>query len=458
MVWQATNEDFGFAHINRQSKFELNLRLSNQYYDSESGLHYNTNRYYDALNAQYLTPDPLGLAAGPDLFAFALNQPHSVSDTDGLIPAAKDIDYNNFSHKLYYAGAFGVRGLPSSFNEFGAELWKLIGNKTTVTVVGSALAIWGGLHFVGVGQVVDAFLVSVLAASVGPLKALAALQFVSSFAKFTYQTYKATCMEDLKVAGKIFSDGMRDALLALGSAKAIEKATSFMKSLGTYVNKAKALYKDNSAVTYIQKAISRRKTTSAPLPAPKLTALQTIVDNNGRFISKFSASSRYSWQEPPGKGILTKREWNYKKEARHVEVMEKFIKEAEKPVATWTPQVGNNNGFDYAYLKPDGKLVIVEAKSNNGYHGSLTAFGGGAKGKTQVQINKNRLIEEVKENKSSLTKQQYESVIDQIETNSFETEFYISSRTKLSATNITKANDNMGLPLSRIIELPEILP
>lgn len=40
------------------------LRFPGQYYDQESGLHYNRHRYYDPETAQYLSPDPLGLAGG----------------------------------------------------------------------------------------------------------------------------------------------------------------------------------------------------------------------------------------------------------------------------------------------------------------------------------------------------------------------------------------------------------
>ena len=40
------------------------IRFPGQYYDVESGLHYNRHRYYDPDVAQYLSPDPLGLGGG----------------------------------------------------------------------------------------------------------------------------------------------------------------------------------------------------------------------------------------------------------------------------------------------------------------------------------------------------------------------------------------------------------
>ena len=41
------------------------LRFAGQYFDAETGLHYNRHRYYDPLSARYTTADPLGLARAP---------------------------------------------------------------------------------------------------------------------------------------------------------------------------------------------------------------------------------------------------------------------------------------------------------------------------------------------------------------------------------------------------------
>jgi RHS repeat-associated protein len=42
-----------------------------QYYDAETGLHYNGARFYDPQSGRYLQPDPLGQAAGLNIYPYA---------------------------------------------------------------------------------------------------------------------------------------------------------------------------------------------------------------------------------------------------------------------------------------------------------------------------------------------------------------------------------------------------
>ena len=41
-----------------------------QYYDAETGLHYNYFRYYNPQTGRYITPDPIGLEGGINLFSY----------------------------------------------------------------------------------------------------------------------------------------------------------------------------------------------------------------------------------------------------------------------------------------------------------------------------------------------------------------------------------------------------
>ncbi|MEX2972531.1 DUF6531 domain-containing protein [Streptomyces sp. C184] len=64
------------------------LRFPGQYYDPETGLHYNYFRHYDQETGRYLTPDPLGLAPAPNPATYVRN-PHTWTDPLGLAPCKK---------------------------------------------------------------------------------------------------------------------------------------------------------------------------------------------------------------------------------------------------------------------------------------------------------------------------------------------------------------------------------
>ncbi|WP_343066739.1 RHS repeat-associated core domain-containing protein [Dissulfurirhabdus thermomarina] len=69
------------------------LVFPGQYYDEETGLHYNWNRYYDSETGRYITPDPIGLAGGLNLypFVYANNRPTVEVDPYGLYAGIDDL-------------------------------------------------------------------------------------------------------------------------------------------------------------------------------------------------------------------------------------------------------------------------------------------------------------------------------------------------------------------------------
>jgi len=59
-VWKATYDPFGWAMVTVNT-ITNNLRLAGQYFDAETGLHYNWHRYYDPKTGRYIQFDPVGI-------------------------------------------------------------------------------------------------------------------------------------------------------------------------------------------------------------------------------------------------------------------------------------------------------------------------------------------------------------------------------------------------------------
>ena len=149
VVWKAGHEAFGKGRITAHTKepslfakvasalpgetqphaFTLNLRFPGQYFDVESGTHYNYYRNYDPEQGRYLQPDPLGISQGMNLYAYVGNNPLQYSDPLGLFKWHPGVHQNILQTAF---NQFNQR-VPGAFSQFMIDQF-INANRRTDTV------------------------------------------------------------------------------------------------------------------------------------------------------------------------------------------------------------------------------------------------------------------------------------------------------------------------------------
>jgi RHS repeat-associated protein len=84
VVWSATYDAFGRTTVDAGSSVTNNLRFPGQYFDQETGLHYNWMRFYDPTVGRYVTSDPISLRGGVNIYTYVAGNPLSWIDPWGL--------------------------------------------------------------------------------------------------------------------------------------------------------------------------------------------------------------------------------------------------------------------------------------------------------------------------------------------------------------------------------------
>ncbi len=99
VVWQGNFRPFGEVDI-VENELENNFRFPGQYFDAETGLHYNWNRYYDPATGRYITADPIGLEGGMNLYAYVGGNPANAVDFAGLAITGTLVGTKILPHEL----------------------------------------------------------------------------------------------------------------------------------------------------------------------------------------------------------------------------------------------------------------------------------------------------------------------------------------------------------------------
>jgi RHS repeat-associated protein len=73
IMWSAKYRAYGNVAALDVSEIDNPLRFQGQYFDAETGLHYNRHRYYSPSTGRFLTPDPVKLAGGLNNYQYVPN-------------------------------------------------------------------------------------------------------------------------------------------------------------------------------------------------------------------------------------------------------------------------------------------------------------------------------------------------------------------------------------------------
>ena len=118
VVWVADINPFGQAVINAEA-MPNQFRFAGQYFDQETGLHYNYHRYYDPATGRYLTADPIGLEGGINLYAYANLNPINAIDPFGLLSEILTFQPVGWGSSSFGHSAININGIVHSWGPNG---------------------------------------------------------------------------------------------------------------------------------------------------------------------------------------------------------------------------------------------------------------------------------------------------------------------------------------------------
>ena len=95
------------------------LRFPGQYFDNETGLHYNYFRDYDPATGRYIESDPIGIYGGLNTYSYALENPVAKIDYWGLKTGIPWYDI------VVQGCNFGIRGLNEWVDQYRDDSYRI---------------------------------------------------------------------------------------------------------------------------------------------------------------------------------------------------------------------------------------------------------------------------------------------------------------------------------------------
>ena len=109
VVWQGNYDPFG-ACTETINLVEQNIRFPGQYFDQETGLHYNYFRTYNPGTGRYVESDPIGLNGGISTYGYANQNGLKYTDPAGLIGLLGAIGAGGFNLFTQFSTNFILTG------------------------------------------------------------------------------------------------------------------------------------------------------------------------------------------------------------------------------------------------------------------------------------------------------------------------------------------------------------
>ncbi|MDN8339624.1 RHS repeat-associated core domain-containing protein, partial [Acinetobacter baumannii] len=125
IIWKAEYKAWGECKAEKaKSNFfedseiiSNNIRFQGQYFDQETGLHYNRYRYYSPYVGRFVSKDPIGLLGGSNIYAYAPN-PVGWIDPLGLAKSKNSKELGkNTTGKCNWPGKQAHHLIPEEFED-----------------------------------------------------------------------------------------------------------------------------------------------------------------------------------------------------------------------------------------------------------------------------------------------------------------------------------------------------